>query len=284
MMAHRFVGRAIETGYWMPGDNYLELILGAIRDFVEDGDILVVSEKALSVAKGRIVDESLVSPSFLARFIAHFWMRVVWGCFLGAVCRLKPINVRRLREYPVREGSAHKQVALWYAGFLDSLLWGSEGGIDASNLPYSYVSLPLEYPEETAQEIHSFLRRTLSKHVAVMIVDTDKTYSFGRFHFTHRRKPMKGIRTFFGVFAYIIGRALNLKSRSTPLAVAGLLMDAELALELAEAAHRLRGSGLGRTVWDMAESLGVDLTGVTWEMLKSFRHKPIVVFRHCKEK
>ena len=39
---------------------------------VLDGDFVVVSEKALAVATGKIVDESYVEPSRNAQFIARF--------------------------------------------------------------------------------------------------------------------------------------------------------------------------------------------------------------------
>jgi len=275
------VSRAIRTEYWIPGDNYLEIVAKALDGKVDDGDIVAISEKALSTAKGRIVDESNVQPGVMARLLAHLWMRMVWGYFLGRICNLKEENVQRLRTYPLREGSRHKQVALWYAGFLEALLWGSEGGIDASNLPYSFVSLTLDCPSATAEEIRLYLAEKLGKKVAVMIVDTDKTYTLGRFHFTHRPKPLKGIRT-LGFFAYVIGRTFRLKRRSTPLAIAGFSVDVDVALNLAEAAHRRRGSGGGRTVWEMAEKFGVGVTEVTWNMLRNLRHKPIVVFKRSK--
>ncbi len=279
MRKHSYLSWAVETEYWMPGRDYPEIIVEALDGQIEDGDVVTISEKALSTAKGRIVNESNVQPGKMARLLARFWTRIIWGCFLGRICGLKKENTSRLRAYPLKEGSAHKQVALWYAGFLEALLWGSEGGIDASNLPYSFVSLPLNDPSATAEEIRLFLKKRLGKKVAVMIVDTDKTYSLGGCHFTHRPGPLKGIHT-FGFLAYIFGRSLRLKRRSTPLAVAGLKMDIETALDLAEAAHRRRGSGAGRTVWDMAENFGVNVTEVTWGMLRSFRHAPIVVFRH----
>jgi len=81
------------------------------------------------------------------------------------------------------------------------------------------------------------------------------------------------------VIAYVLGRSLNLKRRATPLAIAGSKLDIEAALDIAEAAHKARGSGSGRTVWDMAERFGVSLTGVTWDMLRSLRHKPIVIVK-----
>ncbi|MCX8171740.1 MAG: coenzyme F420-0:L-glutamate ligase, partial [Candidatus Bathyarchaeota archaeon] len=170
---------AIETGYWTPGDNYLEKIASSVEGKISDGDILVISEKAVSVARGLIVNEEKVKPGLLARFLARVWMRIFWGYFLGQICHMKEINVRRLRKYPLKEGAAHKEVALRYAGFLHALMWGSEGGIDGSNLPYAYVSLPLEKPQKAAEEIREYLKGRLKKKVAVMIVDTDKTYSIG---------------------------------------------------------------------------------------------------------
>ncbi len=281
-MKLRYSAKAIATGYWIPGDDYLGMIADALGGKVSEGDIVVVSEKALCTVKGRIIDEGSVKPSSLARFLATLWTRHVWGYLLGVLCHLKPENVSRLRNYPSKEGGAHKQVALWYASFPQALMWGSEGGIDASNLPYAYVSLPLENPQDVAQEIRLYLEHKYGKKFTVMIVDTDKTYSLGGFHFTHRPSHLRGIYSFFGFFAYVAGRTLNLKRRSTPLAVAGAEIDVDLALDLAEAAHRCRGSGAGRTVWDMAEAFGVDLTEVTWGMLKSLKHKPIVVFRRRK--
>lgn len=276
---HGYLARAIETDYWMPGDDYCLKIADAIREKIEKGDIIAVSEKALSTAKGRIIDEEKVVPRSLAKFLARFWMRIVWGYFLGFLCHLKAENIRRLRNYPLREGATHKQVALRYSGVLNSLMWGSEGGIDGSNLPYAYVSLPLTDAQDTAEQIREFLRNRFGKNIAVMIVDTDKTYSMRNFHFTHRPISFRAIHPFFGFIAYVLGRALRLKSRSTPIVITGQKTDVDKALDLSEAAHKTRGSGAGRTVWDMAFNFNVQITQVTWYMLKSLKHKPIVIFR-----
>jgi F420-0:gamma-glutamyl ligase-like protein len=281
-MKIKHLAKAVETRYWMPGDNYLQTIAETLEGKIGNRDIVAVSEKALSTAKGRIIDEGQVKPGFVAKFLARFWMRIIWGYFLCRICHLKAENIHRLRNYPLKEGSAHKQVALWHASFLQTLVWGSEGGIDASNLPYSYVSIPLDDPQETAEEIRLYLKNRLGKNITVLIVDTDKTYSLGGFHFTHRPKPLRPIRSFFGIVAYVAGRGLRLKRRSTPLAVAGSTFDASLALDLAEAAHKCRGSGAGPTVWDMAETFGVSITSVTWNMLESLKHKPLIIFKFGK--
>lgn len=279
-MVYRFKKVAIATPYWKPGEDFLQLVVNSVRGKIEDEDFVTISEKAISTALSNILDESIIRPSLLARFLAKYWMRLVWGYALGPLCHLRKRTIRRLRAYPVREGSAHKQVAFQYAGFLQALMFGSEGAIDGSNLPYSFVSLPLKDAQAIAQEIQKRIKAELGKEVMVMIIDTDKTYSLRNFHFTPRPKPIRGICSCGGAFAYIIGRFFKLKRRSTPVAVAGFRVSVKEALRIAEIANRARGFGAGRTVWDMAETFDVALTGVTWEMLSKIRHKPIIVLRY----
>lgn len=274
---------AVLTPYWKPGEDYLEKIVESIKGKVDDGDFVTISEKAISTALGNIVDESTVKPGWTARFLAKYWMRRIWGYVLGPLSRLRRKTVQRLRKYPLKEGSAHKQVVLERAGFLHSLMYGSEGGIDASNLPYSFVSLPLENAQKIAETIRRRIKSRLRKETVVMIVDTDKTYSFRNFYFTHRPRPIQGIHSCRGFLAFAFGRFLKMKRRATPIAVAGSEIGVEEALEIAEMANRLRGFGAGRTVWDMAERFRVPITSVTWEMLNRIKHKPIVVVKLEKQ-
>jgi F420-0:gamma-glutamyl ligase-like protein len=280
----KYCALPIATDYWKPGEKYLSYILNAIEKRVDDGDFVVVSEKALSTALGRIIDESGTCPSLTATLISRFWMRIAWGYFLSVLCRFGQRLTRRLREYPLEAGSRHKQITLQYAGFLQALMWGSEGGIDGSNLPYSYVSLPLDNPYELAEEIYQQIRVQLQKQVFIIIVDTDKTYSFRNFHFTPRPKPMKGIHSLRGTIAYVIGRMLNFKKRPTPLAVSGGILHAKEALKIANIADRARGPGSGATVWDMAAKFKVAVTDTSWEMLAEVKHKPVVLVRTNQEK
>ena len=282
-VARQYKAVAISTHYWKPGEDHLTEIVGAIRNKIMDGDFVTISEKALSTALGNIIDESKIKPSRLARFLAKYWMRLFWGYALGPIARLRKKTIWHIRKYPIEDGSAHKQVALTHTNFLQALMYGSEGGIDANNLPYSYVSLPLKNAQQIAQKIRERIKSELDKDVTVMIVDTDKTYSLGGFHFTHRRKPIKGIHSFGGFLAYIIGRHFKMKKRATPIAIAGSKIGVEEALEIAEIANRVRGFGAGRTAWDMAERFRVSATGVTWNMLSKIEHKPIVIIREMNK-
>ena len=275
----KYTALAITTNYWKPHSDYIEKIINAIESKVENSDFVVVSEKAISTALGRMVDESAVKPSLTAKVLARFWMRVVWGYPLGILCGFGQRLLKRLRNYPLESGSRHKQVALQYTGFWQALMFGSEGGIDGSNLPYSFVSLPLENAVELAQEIRKQIGQRLQKNVCVIVADTDKTYKFRNFFFTPRPRPLKGIHSLGASSTYIVGRILKLKKSSTPLTVAGNRLMAIEALKITNIADKARGPGSGATVWDMAARFHVDINGVSWEMLEAIKHKPIVIVR-----
>lgn len=278
----KYKALAIATKYWRPGDNCLEEIIDGVRGKIANGDFVVTSEKAISTALNNIVNENKVKPSLCAESIAKYWMQMVWGYILGPLCHFRERLLQYLREYPVEMGSRHKQVALQEAGLLQALMFGSEAGIDGSNLAYAYVSLPLSSADEIAEKIRRQIQLRLGKNVFIMIVDTDKTYSFRNFHFTARPTPIKGIHSFGGFITYVIARMFKLKKRPTPIALVGCKTSVEEALKIANIANRVRGFGSGKTVWDMAEKFKVGLTGVSWEMLETVKHKPIVIVRKSR--
>ncbi|MGD0450211.1 MAG: coenzyme F420-0:L-glutamate ligase [Candidatus Bathyarchaeia archaeon] len=275
----KYSALALTTSYWKPGDNYIDKITSALCGKIENCDYVVVSEKAISTALGCMVDESKIQPNLNARLIAHFWMRFGWGYPFGILSHFGPRLLHRLKEYPLESGSRHKQVALQYAGFWQTLMFGSEGGIDGSNLPYAFVSLPLTNADEIAKKIQKEIQVKMQKDVCVIIADTDKTYRFRNFFFTPRPEPFRGIHSFGGTATYILGRVLNFKKSSTPLAVAGCNLQADEALTITNIADKARGPGSGATVWDMAARFQVDVNGVSWEMLSKIKHKPLVIVR-----
>jgi F420-0:gamma-glutamyl ligase-like protein len=278
----RYIALAVATGFWKPRENYFKKITDALEDKIKDGDFVVVSEKAISTAIGNMVDEATVKPSLTAKVLARFWMRVIWGYPLGTMCGFGHRLLKRLRNYPIISGSRHKQIALQYAGSWQALMFGSEGGIDGSNLPYSYVSLPLENAGILAQEIASQILQKLGKTVCVIIADTDKTYRFRNFFFTPRPNPLKGIYSLGASTSYVIGRVLKLKRSSTPLAVSGRGLSANEALKITNIADKTRGPGSGATVWDMAARFHAEIDEVSWDMLSAIRHKPIVLVRKTR--
>lgn len=269
----------VRTAYWRPGTDHIKEIVRSVRDLVRDGDIVTVSEKAISTASGLLIDESRIKAGRLARLLSGFWMRRIWGGPLGSLTRLREKTKMRLRCYPIEEGAAHKQLALQHVGLLQALRHYSEGGIDASNLPYTLVSLPLKSPLMEAERIRRALEASTGLSLSVMIVDGDTTYSWRNLHLAPRRVETPGLIHMGGFLTFLMGRALGFKARATPLALSGEGLNPDLALELAEAAHRIRGHGAGRTVWDMCDRFGVAPSQVTWEMLERVKHTPIVIIR-----
>ena len=270
--------------YWRPGVNFIESIIEAVKGKIRDGDYVVVSEKAVSTALGNLLDEGDVKAGFMARLLAGFWTRIVWGFFLGRLSRLREETLERIRNYPLSEGSRHKQVVLLHTGLLNALMFGSEGGIDGTNLPYGYVALPLSNPYVWTEKIRDALLKKLGVKVTVLISDTDKTYSLGRLHFTPRSTQVRGIHSFGGFLAYLLGRMLRLEMNATPLAVSGEEISPEEALKLAEVANRARGHGVSRTIVGMASAFGVPVDSVTWEMLEKATHKPVVLIRSTRSR
>ena len=268
----------VRTRYWRPGTDYVREIVNSVGEIVQDGDVITVSEKAISTAEGLVVDESKFRAGRIARFLASFWTRKVWGGPLGRLTKLRDHTLERLRSFPDAEGAAHKQVALRCAGVLQALRHYSEGGIDASNLPYSYVSLPLPNPQAYADRIReAFVRR--GRDVSTLIVDGDTTYTWRNLHLSPRPVDVRGLINVGGFITFVAGRALGFRSRPTPIASSGERTNPDWTLTLANIAHRVRGHGAGRTAWDMSERLGVGLTEVTWGMLDEINHHPIVILR-----
>jgi F420-0:gamma-glutamyl ligase-like protein len=95
---------------------------------------------------------------------------------------------------------------------------------------------------------------------------------------------MAGIRSVGGLVSYIVGRLFKFRKRSTPIALAGVRLQAEEALRIANIADRERGPGSGATVWDMAARFNVELTGITWDILSQVEHNPIVLIRMAIER
>lgn len=278
----KYLAKAIKTKYWKPKDDFIKIIIEAINGHVKDGDIIVISEKAISTALGKIIDESKSKPSLIAKIIVLFWMRKVWGYFLGPLCHLNKKNIERLKNYPIKEGLFHKQTTLKYAGFFQSLKHWSEGGIDVSNLPSFFACLPLKNPKKIAEKIFKRLKKALNKHLSIVIVDSDKTFSFHNLHLASRKTQVKGIIN-LGLLAYLIGRIFKLRPRSTPLAYFGInYKNPEELLRIAAIANKVRGSGAGRTIWDISEKFGVNLTAITTEMLEKVDHFPIVIVRKIR--
>ena len=146
-----------------PGDDLGSLIAGAISTQgtqVEDDDVLVVAQKVVSKAEGRLVDLDDVTPSHLAVEIASLHERdprhtevVLQEC----------ARIVRMDRGVIIAETRH--------GFRCA-----NAGVDASNAPGgdTVVLLPLD-PDASARRLRASLKDALGADVTVIISDT-----FGR--------------------------------------------------------------------------------------------------------
>lgn len=143
-----------------PGDDLAALLVGAIADAGEalaDGDCLVVAQKPVSKAEGRIVDLAGVEPSDEARAIA---------AEDGGDPRLVEVILRESAEVVRRRGSfvvgrtRHGHVL-------------GSGGVDRSNQdePDHVTLLPVD-PDASARALRDALRAATGADVAVVISDS----------------------------------------------------------------------------------------------------------------
>ncbi len=145
-----------------PGDDLAALILEAARGQgmdVEDGDVLVVTQKIVSKAEGRLVDLRQVEPSARAQEMA---------ARTGKDARLLEVILRESQRIVRQERGVI--ICETKHGFVCA-----NAGVDTSNVGGGVVSLLPEKPDESAERIRAVLAERAGVSIAVIISDT-----FGR--------------------------------------------------------------------------------------------------------
>ncbi len=134
--------------------------LAASEAGLEDGDVLVVTQKVVSKAEGRVVDLATVEPSDFARRLAQQWEKD--ARHVEVVLRESARMVRMDRGVIICE-TRH--------GFICA-----NAGVDASNVGRTgaVTLLPLD-PDASAAALRNAVSAATGKAVAVIVSDT-----FGR--------------------------------------------------------------------------------------------------------
>ena len=139
------------------GDKLVDLISSKIK--LQDGDILVISQKIISKQEGRIVNLSLVIPSILAVGLASEYQKSpqVVETILSETKRI----VRMENGILISE-TKH--------GFVCA-----NAGVDESNVEEGYATLLPEDPDKSAKNLQEQIQNKTGKKIVVLISDT-----FGR--------------------------------------------------------------------------------------------------------
>ena len=139
------------------GDDLVDLILESFE--INDGDVLVFSQKIISKNEGRILSLSSVNPSLLADGIASSY---------GKSARLIELILSESKRIVRMENGVI--IVETKHGFVCA-----NAGIDESNVKDGYATLLPDDPDKSANLLKDRIKQKTGKNVAIIISDT-----FGR--------------------------------------------------------------------------------------------------------
>ena len=142
-----------------PGDDIAELILSASKNPLDDGDIMVISQKIISKQEGRVINLESIIPSELSVGIASAYGK---DPKLVEVILSESKRIVRMEHGVIIVQTNH--------GFICA-----NAGIDESNVEKGFATLLPVDPDRTAKRIRDFILQVTGKNIAVIISDT-----FGR--------------------------------------------------------------------------------------------------------
>ncbi|MCS7369266.1 MAG: coenzyme F420-0:L-glutamate ligase [archaeon GBS-70-058] len=280
----KFRGYRKPFKYWIPGTNIVNEILKGYGKLLKNGDLIAISEKAICTAKGNIYDESrIISIDPITKISSYIVNKLLWGKILSS--KLPSEAVEMIRRIPIKYMAPHKKLALKYGGLIQFLKPYSEAGIDATNLPYTYVSLPLKEADREARYIKYKIERKLKIEVNILIVDTDRTFKIkgiDNIAITTRPSTVNGLIDMGGL-GFIIGKIFKNKlfeEYPTPIAYKGTYMNLTDILEVTKFADKMMGHGFGRNVMEMLNKIGKrSFEEVKWSDMYRIKHYPAIVIR-----
>jgi len=142
-----------------PSDDIVALILSSSKSSIDDGDVIVISQKIISKQEGRVINLHSVIPSELSVGIASAYEK---DPRLVEVVLSESKRIVRMGHGVIIVETNH--------GFICA-----NAGIDESNVEKGFVTLlPLD-PDKSAKKIRDSILKITGKNTAVLISDT-----FGR--------------------------------------------------------------------------------------------------------
>jgi len=141
----------------VPNDNLVDLVLESTE--IQDGDILVFSQKIVSKNEGRIPSLSSVNPSLLANGIASSYGK---DPRLVELILSESERIVRMENGIIIVKTKH--------GFVCA-----NAGIDESNVQDGYATLLPKDPDKSASLLKERIEQKTGKNISVIISDT-----FGR--------------------------------------------------------------------------------------------------------
>ena len=140
------------------GDNLVSLLLEGIKNEglrLEDGDIVAITSKVVSVSQNRLVRFDTINPSERAKELA-----AEYGLEPGFVEVV-------LQEADEVYGGVYRAILTSKNGIMFA-----NSGIDHKNVPQGFAVLLPENPDRDSTEIRREIEKRVGKHVGVMLIDS----------------------------------------------------------------------------------------------------------------
>ena len=142
-----------------PSDDIVALILSSSKSSIDDGDIIVISQKIISKKEGRVVNLNSIIPSELSVGISSAYEK---DPRLVEAILSESKRIVRMEHGVIIVETNHNFIC-------------ANAGIDESNVEKGFATLLPVDPDRSAKRIRDFILQVTGKNIAVIISDT-----FGR--------------------------------------------------------------------------------------------------------
>ena len=148
----------VKTPIVKSGDNLVDLLNELVKPYLQDGDMIYMSEKILAISQGRAFPIDEIKPSRLAKFLVRFVYKSPYGIGLGSpwtmelairsVGRLKIIGAAIIAGI----GKLFGKRGVFY-NILGESVRAIDGPCDCTIPPYNhYAKMAPDKPDEAAKE------------------------------------------------------------------------------------------------------------------------------------
>ena len=142
-----------------PSDDVVALILSSSKSSIDDGDVIVISQKIISKKEGRVVNLNSIIPSELSVGISSAYEK---DPRLVEAILSESKRIVRMEHGVIIVETNHSFIC-------------ANAGIDESNVEKGFVTLLPIDPDKSAKKIRDAILQITGKNTAVIISDT-----FGR--------------------------------------------------------------------------------------------------------
>ncbi len=271
--------RRISTRYWLPigPRRTVAKLCRILKNNVSSRTIVILSEKALLISCGYIYDESLINVGRFTKFIVEsyrrFWCsifrRLLKDFVYDSICNVRVEDIARHAVFCSR---------VCRGSILSILKPVSTCGVDASGLPYYYVTYPGMDYRKVVNEVYNRL-----KVRSIIVADSDTSLIVKKLNIVLTSRPVfLNFCINLGVITYILSRLRSkifIKCPTMTYTVGDRVFRSYRGFLLLKKVEKYRRACYGRSVTEMMRFLlSSDYTSVTWIQLTLSRpHFPIIL-------